>query len=98
MLEAGEQYEQYKPALLKLAETCDFETITPNDILRDRLIFGICDNKVSERLLRETGLTIERTDEICRAAEIMASQMKTMSDNDTAVHSMKVYKSRRPVD
>ena len=96
--EAGEQYEQYKTALLKLAETCDFETITPNDILRDRLIFGICDNKVRERLLRETGLTIERTDEICRAAEMMTSQMKTMSDSDTAVHSMKVYKSRRPVD
>ena len=31
----------------------------------------------------------------------MTSQMKTMSDNDTAVHAMKVYKSnkgRRPVD
>ena len=66
--EAGEQYEQYKTALLKLAETCDFETITQNDILRDGLIFGICDNKVRDRLLRETGLTIERTDEICRAA------------------------------
>ena len=51
--------------------------------------------------MRETGLTIERTDEICRAAEIMTSQMKTMSDNYTAVHAMKVYKSnksRRPVD
>ena len=99
--ESGEQYEQYKTALLKLAETCDFETITPNDILRDRLIFGICDNRVRERLLRETGLTIERTDEISRAAEIMTSQMKTMSDNDSAVHAMKVYKSnksRRPVD
>ena len=33
--EAGEQYEQYKTALLKVAETCDCETITPNDILRD---------------------------------------------------------------
>ena len=99
--EAGEQYEQYKTALLKLAETCDFETITPNDILRDRIIFGICDNKARERLLRETGLTIERTDEMCRAAELMTSQMKTMSDNNTAVLEMKVYKSnksRRPVD
>ena len=86
MLEAGEQYEQYKPALLK-AETCDFETITPNDILRDRLIFGICDIKVRERWLRETGLTIERTDEICRAAEIMASQMKTMSPTMTRLYT-----------
>ena len=30
--EAGEQHEQYNTALFKLAETCDFETITPNDI------------------------------------------------------------------
>ena len=48
----GETYNQYKTALRKLAEGCEFGTITEEEILRDRLVFGIQDNKVRERLLR----------------------------------------------
>ena len=44
--EPGEQYDQYRTALRKLADGCDFETITPEEILRDRLVFGIRDSKV----------------------------------------------------
>ena len=65
--ESGESYEQYRTALRKLSEGCEFESITPGEILRDRLVFGIRDNKVRERLLREPRLTLAKTDEICRA-------------------------------
>ena len=41
--EAGESYDPYKTALRKLAEGCEFATITPDEMLRDRLIFGIRD-------------------------------------------------------
>ena len=58
--QTGETYDQYKTALKKLAEGCDFAKITPDEILRDRLLFGIADNKVRERLLHETNLTLER--------------------------------------
>ena len=68
--ESGESYEQYKTILPKLSEACEFDMITPNEILRDRLIFGIHDTKVRERLLRVNILTlIIKTDEICRATE-----------------------------
>ena len=60
--ESGESYEQYKTTLRKLSEACEFDTITPNEILRDRLIFGIHDTKVRERLLRENNLTLIKTD------------------------------------
>ena len=53
----------------KLAQTCDFQSITPDEILRDRLLFGIRDDKVQERLLRESTLTVTKTDEISRAAD-----------------------------
>ena len=79
--EPGEAYDQYRTALRKLAEGCEFQTITPGEILRDRLIFGIKDDKVRERLLRESNLTLVKTDEICRAAESMSAQMKVSSDN-----------------
>ena len=81
--EAGESYDQYKTALRKLAEGCEFDTITPEEILHDRLIFGIRDAKVRERLLRESQLTLKKTDEICRASESTAAQMKEVSEGDT---------------
>ena len=44
--ESGKSYEQYKTTLRKQSEACEFDTITPNEILRDSLIFGIHDTKV----------------------------------------------------
>ena len=78
--EAGESYDHYRTSLRKLAEGCDFNTITPDEILRDRLLFGINDAKVRERLLREANLTLAKTDEICRAAESMRAQIKVVGD------------------
>lgn len=49
-------------------------------MLRDRLIFGVRDSKVRERLLRESKLSLAKTDEICRAAESMQTQMKIVED------------------
>ena len=76
-------YDQYKTALKKLAEGCDFAKITPDEILRDRLLFGIADNKVRERLLRESNLTLEKTDDLCHASERMAAQLKIVADKQT---------------
>lgn len=81
--EAGESYDQYKTALRKLAEGCEFNSITPDEILRDRIVFGIRDNKVRERLLRESKLTSQKTDEICRASESTAAQMKEVGQADS---------------
>ena len=68
--EEGESYDQYKTALGKLAEGCEFDA-NPDEMLTDRLIFGIHDTKVRERFLLESGLTLVKTDGICRSAESM---------------------------
>ena len=96
--ESGESYEQYKTTLRKLSEACEFDTITPNEILRDRLIFGIHDTKVRERLLRETNLTLIKTDEICRAAESMTEQMRIVgqsNDATTSVHAVRKFSGQK---
>ena len=49
-------------------------------MLRDCLIFGIRDSKVREGLLRESKLSLAKTDEICCAAESMQTQMKIVGD------------------
>ena len=88
--EPGESYEQYRTSLRKLSEGCEFASITPEEILRDRLVFGIRDDKVRERLLREPSLTLTKADEICRAAESLNIQMKTITDeSSTLIHAVK---------
>ena len=82
--------------LRKLAEGCEFDTITAEEIFRDRLIFGIREVKVRERLLRESQLTLQKTDEICRASESTAQQLKEVSKGDTVNSVNFRKKSRRP--
>ena len=93
----GEQLEQYATALRQLAQRCDFESITPDQILRDRIMFGITDDKVRDRLLREKNPTLERTLEICRAHEISTAQQKEVSKiNDSSIHAVGRRPGRKP--
>ena len=41
----------YLTELRTIARNCDHESITPDEILRDRLVLGIKDDKVCKRLL-----------------------------------------------
>ena len=82
----GEQYDQYRTALRKVADGCDFETITPEEILRDHLVFGIRDTKARERLLRKSNLTLAKTDEICCASE--CGRRSAFARNDTIPHEV----------
>ena len=81
--EAGDSYDQYRTALRKLAEGCEVSTITPEEILLVRLVFGISDHKVRERLLRESALTLKKTHEICCASESSSAQMREVGQTDT---------------
>ena len=95
--EPGETYDQYRTALRKIAAGYEFETITPDQILRDRLVFGTRDAKARERLLRESNLTLKKTDEIYHAAESMVAQVKVMDDSlSTAVNAVKTDDHQPP--
>ena len=86
---SGESFEQYVTSLRQIALRCNFEAITPDEILRDRIMFGITDNKVRDRLLREKKLMIERTLEICRANEVSSAQQKEVTKiQDSSVHAI----------
>ena len=43
-------------------------------MIRDKIVFGVRDNAVQERLLREADLSLERAVDICRTAEISKMQ------------------------
>ena len=78
--EPGETFDRYVTSLRQIADKCAFDTITPDDILRDRIVFGIADDKVRERLLREPELSLAKTLDICRASEMSRAQIKVVSE------------------
>jgi len=78
--EPGESFEKYLSVLSQMSGRCNFENLTKDDMLRDRLLFGISDARVRERLLREDKLTLTKTLEICRAAEVSKAQIKAVND------------------
>ena len=85
MQESGESYDHYQTALRQLVERFEFESITPNQILHDKLAFGIRNSKVCVRLLREKNLSLEKTDEICRSHKTMVQQVRVVGDASLSV-------------
>jgi len=54
-----------------LAGSCEFQTIAPNEILHDHLVFGITDDKDREHLLRKTSLTLAITIQVAESIKIV---------------------------
>jgi hypothetical protein len=53
-------------------------------MIRDKLVFGICDGRIKERMLREADLNLQKALDICRAAESTKTQMREMTQSDAA--------------
>ena len=88
--ESGESFDCYVTAPRQIAGKCAFDVITPDDILRDKITFGITDTKVRERLLREPELSLAKTLDFCRASEISQAQIKEVSElNAPNIHLIK---------
>ena len=99
MQEAGKSYYHYRTVRRQLADRCEFETITADQILRDKLVFGIQDSKVRERWLREKNLSLQKTDEICRAQETTTEQMKVaggVGTGDTDSGDLNAFRGTQP--
>ena len=75
----SETVDQYMTELRQIAGNCDFESLTPEQLLRDRLVTGTRNGKVRENLLKEKKLTLEKALDIARAAESTAAQIKVMT-------------------
>ncbi|KAL1268589.1 hypothetical protein QQF64_033952 [Cirrhinus molitorella] len=60
--------DKYVTELKQKSKDCEFGS-TESDMIRDKIAFSISDQRLKERLLRETNLTLEKTVDICRAAE-----------------------------
>ena len=72
-----ETFEHFYSEITKLAVNCNFGDMKDR-LIKDRIVSGIRDLKIKERLLREQNLNLNKSLEICRAAEQADLHMKEM--------------------
>ncbi|KAI5640808.1 hypothetical protein NE865_06916 [Phthorimaea operculella] len=85
-----ESTEQYLFELNKIASKCDFKDLR-DDLLCSRFICGVNDVGLSERMLREPKITLEKALEICKLAEMsrmQAQSLKTDNYNNQNVYEI----------
>ncbi|UYV63325.1 K02A2.6-like, partial [Cordylochernes scorpioides] len=62
-----------------------------DELLKDRIVVGIINNEIRERLLSEADLNLEKATQICIACENATNQMKhVLSDSDKQVAVTKI--------
>ncbi|CAC5387448.1 unnamed protein product [Mytilus coruscus] len=64
-------WSQFVAELRQISEHCDYEA-TLDDMLRDRLVCGIKEDRIQRRLLAEPGLTFKKAMEVATAMEMAA--------------------------
>ncbi len=90
MQRSGETIDQYVTELRHRSKTCEFGELTDSPI-KDRIVCGIPDNGLRERLLREQDLDLdlEKALSLCRAAETVKTQAKELLNESCTVDVVK---------
>ena len=73
----GESAEQYITALYSLVETCEYGALK-EEMLQDRLVVGIKDTALSERLQTDAELTLEKAKKSIRQKEAVKEQHRLL--------------------
>ena len=79
----GESIRQFVSVLRKLAEDCNYGG-TLQEQLRDRIVCGVRDERMQQKLLSETGLDLPKTIKICTAIEAAGLYIKEMQASSSS--------------
>ncbi|KAG1649799.1 hypothetical protein GQR58_028618 [Nymphon striatum] len=91
----GENVEPFVRALYNLAEFCEFGD-QKEEHIRDRLVIGIVDQHVSEKLQLLPDLTLSKAIEIARNSELVKSQNFNKTENVEQVKKNNKEPDNRP--
>ena len=93
--DSGESIDHYVTVLKNLANTCEFGALKES-LIRDRIVFGIQDSSVRERLLRDAKLTLETAIEKVRSSELTQIQLKQIKADKTTDESISAITTKPP--
>ena len=74
--------DEYITALYSLVETCEYGTLR-DEMLRDRIVVGIQDSAMSEKLQLDPELTLEKTKRLVRQKEAVKEQHRELQSGAT---------------
>ena len=100
--EDGEVVDVFITALYNLAERCEYGALH-DDMIRDRIVVGIKDSSLSERMQLDDALTLEKATKTVRQSETVKLQQPEMRrlPNERSLEAIKtgrkVYRTRPQV-
>ena len=94
----GESAEQYIMALYKLAENCDYGDLK-EEMIRDRLVVGIRDTALSEKMQMDPNLTLETAKKSIHQREAVHEQQQTLKNiTDGNLDAIRPHRPLNPGD
>lgn len=84
----GEAFDHYLTDVKKLSTTCEFGE-QQESLIRDRIVLGISDRALQERLLAREDLSLNKAESECRAAEITKGQIRNVQNNEQVLAVVK---------
>lgn len=86
----GETFTAYVTAARLQANRCNYGPLT-EELLRDRIIVGVKNDYVREKLLTDPAITLEKAINLCKANEQAAQQIKDMTESAKAVDAVETH-------
>ena len=83
----GESAEDYITVLHQLAESCEYGDIK-EEMIRDRLVVGIRDEAMSERLQMESELTLDKAKKLIRRREAVQQQQGILKGSNETLETI----------
>lgn len=96
----GETVDQFVTSLKQKISSCKYLLAMADDMVRDKLVFGIRDIHLKERLLCEQDLDLTKARNICHASEqskIQIKEMNVTSSGSGTVNKIRSKSSHIPV-
>ena len=87
----GESVEQFITTLYKLADSCDFRDAAMRDeMIRDRIVVGIRDSALSERLQMDADLTLDKAKKLVRQREAVQEHQVILKSGEHQTAEMPI--------
>ena len=90
----GESIQTYISDLKNKASTCEFGDLK-DEMIKDRLVCGIENDKLRRSLLREDKLTLQKAIELCQISDLFERRMKELTTT-SEVHEVTYPRKKDP--
>ncbi|XP_044756800.1 uncharacterized protein K02A2.6-like [Coccinella septempunctata] len=82
-MKENESVDEYVTQLKHLSLNCEFNNLN-DSLIKDRLVLGIKDKNVKDRLLRTKNLDLIKAVEICKSAEVTHKQLEVLCSSNSS--------------